>query len=168
MTNRTSRRTALRSLGALGAAAGLGGWLSRAPAMAATAYEVSLTEAQWKERLTPDQFDVLRKAGTERPGSSPLNAEKRAGIFECAGCELPVYSSKAKFESGTGWPSFYEPLSKDAVALEEDNTFFTKRTEVLCHRCGGHLGHVFDDGPKPTGKRYCMNGIALLFKPAAA
>ena len=117
--------------------------------------------------LKPDQYQVLRQADTERPGSSPLDKEKRAGIFSCAGCALPLFSSKTKFESGTGWPSFWQPMEK-AVVEDTDTSLFMKRTEVLCRRCGGHLGHVFDDGPKPTGLRYCMNGVELNFKPGAA
>jgi peptide-methionine (R)-S-oxide reductase len=123
-----------------------------------------LTEADWRNRLTPEQFNVLRKEGTERPGSSPLNHEKRKGTFACAGCDLPLFSSDTKFDSGTGWPSFYQPLP-NAVGTTTDRTFFMTRTEVHCDRCGGHLGHVFDDGPKPTGLRYCMNGLALKFAP---
>jgi peptide-methionine (R)-S-oxide reductase len=110
---------------------------------------------------------VLRHEGTERPGSSPLNKEHRKGIFACAGCDLPLYSSDTKFESGTGWPSFYQPLP-DAIRTTEDRSLFMARTEVHCRRCGGHLGHVFDDGPKPTGLRYCMNGVAMRFLPADA
>jgi peptide-methionine (R)-S-oxide reductase len=109
---------------------------------------------------------VLRKHDTERPGSSPLNTEHRAGTYHCAGCDLPVYSSAAKFESGTGWPSFTAPL-ENAVGTSIDRSLFAVRTEVHCRRCGGHLGHVFDDGPKPTGKRYCMNGAAMVFKPTS-
>ncbi len=123
-----------------------------------------LTEADWRKRLTAEQFNVLRKEGTERPGSSPLNHEKRKGTFACAGCDLPLFSSDTKFDSGTGWPSFYQPLP-NAVGTTTDRTFFMMRTEVHCERCGGHLGHVFDDGPKPTGLRYCMNGLALKFAP---
>ena len=125
-------------------------------------FEVSLSEAEWRKRLSPSQFAVLRKEETERPRSSPLNAEKRAGTYHCAGCELPVYPSKTKFESGTGWPSFWQPL-ENAVGTRPDKGLLFTRTEVHCRRCGGHLGHVFDDGPKPTGKRYCMNGAALRF-----
>lgn len=136
------------------------------PARAARAYEVTRTDDEWKKLLTAEQFYVLRKAGTERPYSSPLNKEKRAGTYACAGCALPLFSSKTKFESGTGWPSFYQPLAKNAVVEETDVTLGMRRTEVLCQRCGGHLGHVFDDGPKPTGLRYCMNGLALNFMPA--
>ncbi len=166
-----SRRTALVSLGTLGAAwAGLRGSLLSHGAQAAQPhpYEVTHTDAEWRKLLTPGQYEVLRHAGTEPPFSSPLDHEKRAGVFSCAGCGLPLFSSKTKFESGTGWPSFYEPLSKSAVDERTDTTFGMTRTEVLCHRCGGHLGHVFDDGPKPTGLRYCMNGLALRFTPAQA
>jgi len=128
-------------------------------------FEIELSEAEWRKRLTPDQFAVLRKHATERPGSSPLDREKRSGTFICAGCALPLFSSRTKFDSGTGWPSFYAPL-KNAVGTMTDRSLFMERTEVHCRRCGGHLGHVFDDGPKPTGLRYCMNGDAMKFMPA--
>lgn len=128
-------------------------------------FEITRTEEEWRELLTPQQYKILREEGTERPGSSPLNEEKRAGIFHCAGCDLAVYDAKTKYESGTGWPSFYEALP-DAVGTREDNSFFMKRTEVHCSRCGGHFGHIFDDGPQPTGKRHCINGLALTFKAA--
>ncbi len=144
---------------------GLRGLGFSAPAHAARAYEVTRTEAEWKKLLKPDQYHVLREAGTEYPGSSPLNKEKRAGTFQCAGCGLALFSSKTKFDSGTGWPSFWQPLD-NAVVEERDTSLFVARTEVLCRRCGGHLGHVFDDGPQPTGLRYCMNGVALHFKAA--
>ena len=123
-----------------------------------------LTDAEWRKRLTPAQYDVLRKHGTERAGTSPLNKEHRKGTFACAGCDLPLFASDTKFESGTGWPSFYKPLDH-AVEAKSDRSFFMTRTEVHCSRCLGHLGHVFDDGPKPTGLRYCMNGVALAFEP---
>lgn len=130
-------------------------------------FEVTLTEAQWRERLTTEQFGVLRKEHTERPYSSALNDEKREGVFNCAGCELPLYASATKYESGTGWPSFYQPID-NAIGTRVDNSLFSARTEVHCRRCGGHLGHVFNDGPQPTGKRYCMNGVSLAFEPATA
>ncbi|MEO7401187.1 MAG: peptide-methionine (R)-S-oxide reductase MsrB [Polaromonas sp.] len=162
-----SRRTTLLRLGALsGILAGTRG-LFASPAYAAPAYEVAHTDAEWQKLLTPEQFRVLRKAGTERPYSSPLDKEKRAGVFSCAGCALPLFSSKTKFESGTGWPSFWQPMDK-AVVEDIDTSLFMKRTEVLCRRCGGHLGHVFDDGPKPTGLRYCMNGVAMNFTAASS
>ena len=123
-----------------------------------------LSDAEWRKRLTPEQYIVLRGHGTERPGSSALLREHRKGTFACAGCDLPLFSSTAKFESGTGWPSFYQPLL-GAVATDTDKSFFMVRTEVHCRRCLGHLGHVFDDGPPPTGERYCMNGVALKFEP---
>jgi peptide-methionine (R)-S-oxide reductase len=124
--------------------------------------EVTKTEAEWRQILTPEQFRVLRQQGTERPYSSPLSKQSGTGIYHCAGCDLPLFASDTKFESGTGWPSFYAPLN-GAVDTSVDRKLFMTRTEVHCHRCGGHLGHVFDDGPAPTGKRYCMNGVALKF-----
>jgi|SRR5437899_2539902 len=122
------------------------------------------TEDDWRRTLTPEQFHVLREHGTERPGSSPLNYEKRSGTFVCAGCGQPLFSTDTKFESGTGWPSFFAPFER-GVETSTDNSLFMKRTEVHCARCGGHLGHVFPDGPPPTGQRYCMNGVALEFRP---
>ncbi len=127
--------------------------------------KISKSEEEWRRMLTPEQFHVLRKHGTERAGTSPLNAEKRDGTFMCAGCGKPLFRSDAKFESGTGWPSFFQPMSKEAVSEVEDRSFFMRRTEVRCADCDGHLGHVFRDGPKPTGLRYCMNGVALDFEP---
>lgn len=164
-----TRRNALLGMGALaGLFAGLRGLFASSTAQAAAparTYEVTHTDAEWRKLLPSDQFYVLRKAGTERPFSNPLDKEKRAGVFQCAGCALPLFSSKTKFESGTGWPSFWQPMNK-AVDEDVDTTFGMRRVEILCHRCGGHLGHVFDDGPKPTGLRYCMNGVALKFIPA--
>jgi peptide-methionine (R)-S-oxide reductase len=127
-------------------------------------FEVERTEAEWKALLGPAAFHVMREEGTERAGSSSLLNEHRAGIFLCAGCQLPLFSSKTKFESGTGWPSFYAALS-NAIETSEDSSLFALRTEVHCRKCGGHLGHVFPDGPPPTGQRYCMNGVALAFRP---
>jgi len=123
-----------------------------------------LSDMDWRQRLTANQYMILRQHGTERPGSSPLNKEKRKGTFACAGCDLPLFASETKFESGTGWPSFYQPLA-NAVETKSDRSLFMTRTEVHCSRCLGHLGHVFDDGPPPTGLRYCMNGVALKFLP---
>jgi peptide-methionine (R)-S-oxide reductase len=129
-----------------------------------TQFEVSKPDAEWQETLSPKQYEVLRCHGTEHRGTSPLNQEKRAGVFTCAGCGQPLFSSDTKFESGTGWPSFYAPLD-EAVETTEDRAHLMVRTEVHCRRCGGHLGHVFDDGPTPTGQRYCMNGVAMSFTP---
>jgi peptide-methionine (R)-S-oxide reductase len=141
-------------------------WPREGDAMAEPgSFEVQKSDEEWRRILTPAQYDVLRGHGTERPGTSPLNREKRKGIFACAGCDLPLFSSETKYESGTGWPSFYQPLP-NAVGTKEDRSLFMTRTEVHCRRCGGHLGHIFEDGPKPTGLRYCMNGVALKFVPA--
>jgi peptide-methionine (R)-S-oxide reductase len=140
-------------------------WMRDSRADAAT-FEVVKSDEEWKRLLSPAAYKVLRHEATERPGSSPLNKEHRKGIFACAGCDLPLFSSETKFESGTGWPSFYQPLP-EAVGTSTDRSLLMARTEVHCRRCGGHLGHVFDDGPKPTGLRYCMNGVALTFKPSA-
>ena len=129
----------------------------------AETFPVTRSEDEWRAKLSPAAYHVLRKHGTERAGTSPLNAEKRHGTFICAGCGQKLFASETKFESGTGWPSFYQPL-EGAVGITEDRSFFMTRTEVHCSRCGGHLGHVFDDGPRPTGQRYCMNGVAMDFK----
>jgi peptide-methionine (R)-S-oxide reductase len=163
-----NRRSILALLA--GGAAGYFGWrsLQGERAVAATAektFEIQKTSAEWRKILTPAQYNVLREHGTERAGTSPLNKEKRKGTYVCAGCELPVFSSDTKYESGTGWPSFWQPLP-DAIGTSTDYSFLMRRTEVHCRRCGGHLGHVFEDGPKPTGLRYCMNGVAMKFVPA--
>jgi peptide-methionine (R)-S-oxide reductase len=135
---------------------------------AARSFAVSYTPAEWKRRLGADAFAVLREESTERPFTSPLNKEKRAGTFVCRGCALPLFSSAHKFESGTGWPSFWQPINKAAIGTTSDRSFLMVRTEVHCSRCGGHQGHVFDDGPRPTGLRYCINGLSLSFVPAQA
>lgn len=165
--SKTTRRGFLA--GVSGAALlGAGAWAWRDSADASPAnkdmFEVTKTPTEWKARLTKQQYYVLRDHGTERAYSSPLNEEKRDGIYHCAGCDLALYSSEAKFDSGTGWPSFYEPLP-NAIGTSQDRSFFMTRTEVHCRRCGGHLGHVFEDGPPPTGLRYCMNGVAMTFAP---
>ena len=152
-----NRRYALKYAGISALGLGLSSRLAQA-------FEITKSDADWKKQLTPAQFAVLREENTESPNSSALLEEHREGTFACAGCDLPLFASTTKYDSGTGWPSFYEALPK-AVGTKEDNTLFSTRTEVHCSRCGGHLGHVFDDGPKPTGLRYCMNGAALKFVP---
>ena len=142
-------------------------WSGDAQAETAKSFEIAKTPGEWKKLLTSAQYYVLREHGTERPGTSPLNQEKRKGVYACAGCDLPLFSSETKYESGTGWPSFYDVLP-NAVGTKTDRSLFMTRTEVHCRRCGGHLGHVFNDGPKPTGLRYCMNGVALKFMPDKA
>jgi len=127
-------------------------------------FAMTKTDDEWRRELSPEQFHVLRKHGTEPPGSSPLNKEKRDGTFKCAGCGQPLFPADTKFESGTGWPSFWRPM-ENAVETTTDSSLFMTRTEVHCAQCGGHLGHVFPDGPAPTGLRYCMNGVALEFEP---
>ena len=165
MHRRTFLSTAMAAVGAAMTARAAGAGQAKAKAAAET-FEVTKTEEEWRKILTPTQFRILRKQETETPGTSPLNNEHRKGTFFCAGCDLPLYSSATKFDSGTGWPSFWDPLP-NAIGTSEDRSYFTVRTEVHCRRCGGHLGHVFDDGPKPTYKRYCMNGGAMVFKPGA-
>jgi peptide-methionine (R)-S-oxide reductase len=150
-----------------GSAIGLfGAFVPRWPALAA-AFAVSHTDAEWRKLLSPEQYAVLRESATERPGTSPLLDEHRAGVFTCAGCARDLFSSTTKFDSHTGWPSFWAPLD-GAVVTGSDQSLGMVRTAVSCSRCGGHLGHVFDDGPKPTGLRYCMNGVAMSFKPTTA
>ena len=162
------RRNFLKAGLAAGVAA-IGGmaFLRQGADAAEGTFPVSRSEAEWKKLLTPDQYAVLRQEATERPFSSALNDNKKAGLYVCAGCDTPVYSSKAKFDSGTGWPSFWEPVSATAVATTTDYKLIYPRTEVHCATCGGHLGHIFDDGPKPTGKRHCINGVAMNFKPGS-
>ena len=162
MAREFNRRVFIGTVGAGGV-----GWFLLQPQQvdAAKQFAVTKTPAEWKRTLGPQRYRILREAGTERPYSSPLNKEHRRGMFACAGCGLPLFSSTTKFDSRTGWPSFYRPLP-NAVVTKSDRSLMMERTEVLCRRCGGHLGHVFDDGPQPTGLRYCMNGLALTFRPA--
>ncbi|MER9329718.1 peptide-methionine (R)-S-oxide reductase MsrB [Mesorhizobium sp. M0488] len=155
------------TIGIVGAAATMLRMGKPEAARAAERFEVTKTEAEWKAILSPAAFDVLRKEGTEYPGTSPLLNEHRKGIFACAGCDLPVYPSETKFDSGTGWPSFWQEIA-NGIGKTEDRSLGMTRIEVHCRRCGGHLGHVFDDGPAPTGLRHCINGVALTFKPATA
>jgi peptide-methionine (R)-S-oxide reductase len=168
----TRRTFSLAGIGLVAAAAGIQRTTARAneESMAATAktatFEITKTPEEWRKQLTPEQFYVLREHGTERAGTSPLDKTYAAGTYECAGCALPLFSSETKFNSGTGWPSFFKPLD-NAVGNTIDNSYLMTRTEVHCRRCGGHLGHVFEDGPPPTGLRYCMNGVALKFVPKA-
>lgn len=161
-TKPTTRRALLGTFGLTAVGLFTLRWPSPAPAMK---FAVEKSDAAWLKQLGPERFRILRKAGTEIPYTSPLNKEHRKGTFVCAGCNQRLFASSTKFDSGTGWPSFYQPL-KGAVVTRGDNTFGMSRTEVLCARCGGHLGHVFPDGPKPTGLRYCMNGLAMKFVPA--
>jgi len=160
-----TRRRLLTTVGA--AAAGLAAWRWwPGGTVEAKTFEVTRSDADWRKQLTSAQYEVLRNHGTERPFTSPLDQEKRKGVFACAGCDLALFSSEAKYDSRTGWPSFYAPLP-NAVGTQTDYKLIVPRTEVHCRRCGGHLGHVFKDGPPPTGLRYCMNGVAMTFKPAS-
>lgn len=162
----TDRRKFIRtglSLGALAAIFRPSRGEAQAPA-AAPRFEVTKSDEEWRKQLTPEQYYVLRKHGTERAGTSPLDKQYGPGTYACAGCDLPLFTAATKYDSRTGWPSFYAPM-ENAVGTTVDRSFLMTRTEVHCRRCGGHLGHVFDDGPKPTGLRYCMNGVALKFLP---
>ena len=163
-----SRRVLLLWGGAAGLAAAWGAASGSKTGDAAETFEVTHSDAEWHKLLTAEQYAVLREASTERPFTSPLLNEHRRGNFACAGCSLDVFSSSTKFDSGTGWPSFWTPLNPKVIVTTRDTSFFMVRTAVSCARCDGHLGHVFDDGPQPTGLRYCMNGLALTFKPAVA
>lgn len=159
----TTRRGFLTGVAGLGAFFGPVAWM----AARAETFAVTKTDSEWHKILTADQFAVLRKSGTERPFTSALLDEHRKGTFTCAGCDNALFSSDTKFDSGTGWPSFWAPLDH-GVGEEKDSTFGMERTAIHCEHCGGHIGHVFNDGPKPTGLRYCMNGVAMGFKPLAA
>ena len=164
-----TRRLMLAGAGVVAAAAAFR-WVPEAGAGDAGPPEnfpLTRTDAEWRARLSPDQYAILRRSSTERPFTSPLNDEHRRGTFSCAGCEQAAFASDTKFDSGTGWPSFWQPL-EHAVRRRDDRAFGMTRSEVHCSRCGGHFGHVFDDGPQPTGLRYCMNGVALVFAPTAA
>ena len=159
------RRLLLAGAGALATLAGLR-WLTGSDVEAAGSFEIQKSDDEWRRLLTKQQYEVLRLHRTEIPGSSPLDSEKRKGTFSCAGCSLALFSSETKYDSKTGWPSFYRPLP-NAIGTATDYVLLVPRTEVHCRRCGGHLGHVFKDGPPPTGLRYCINGVAMLFAPDA-
>ncbi len=166
-TSQTPTPAATTGSNPAGAAPAMPDYRYDLPAQVGQVTEFDTTQAYWKEILTNQEYEVLREDGTERSFSSPLNEEKHAGVFACRACGLPLFSSSTKFESGTGWPSFYEPINTAYVKEETDNTYGMERTEVSCARCGGHQGHIFPDGPQPTGLRYCINGVALNFVPEA-
>lgn len=153
------------SIGAVGGLASMSVLGARTSDAATGTFEITRSDAEWRAMLTPLQYKVMREEGTERAGTSPLDKNYADGIYECRGCALPLYSSEAKYDSGTGWPSFYQSL-QGAIETKPDRKLFSVRTECHCRRCGSHLGHIFDDGPKPTGKRHCLNGVSLVFKPA--
>lgn len=161
MNKRVFLKFGLAAMGIMGLFRALGSQ-NKVRAESGSAFEVTKTDAEWRSVLTPAQYNVLRQQGTERPYSSTLNDQHAQGSYHCAACDLPLFSSETKFDSGTGWPSFYAPI-EGAIATTTDNALFMTRVEVHCRRCGGHLGHVFDDGPAPTGQRYCMNGVSLNF-----
>lgn len=165
LDRRTVISGTLVATGAVGIA-NLSGLFSDAKAKTGGTFKINRTPEQWKQRLGASRYRILRQAGTERAYSSPLNAEKRAGVFACAGCNLGVYKSDTKYDSRTGWPSFWAPIAKNRIGTTTDYKIGYARTEVHCARCGGHLGHIFNDGPKPTGKRHCINGLSLKFIPA--
>jgi peptide-methionine (R)-S-oxide reductase len=165
MSRRTILLTAATGLGVAGTVGLTRPWGAGAADGTAKAFEVVHSDAEWRALLTPQQYEVLRQHGTERAGSSPLDKLYAPGTYLCAGCDLPVFASSTKFDSGTGWPSFFAPI-EGGIGTSEDRSWLMVRTEVHCRRCGGHLGHVFSDGPPPTGLRYCLNGVALKFVPA--
>ena len=164
MNSTIDRRGLLGGAGLALAGAAMLRWPVSASGAASSRFAVAHSPEQWRRLLGPQRFAVLRQGSTERPHSSPLDKERRTGVYTCAGCALPLFASATKFESGTGWPSFWKALPR-GVATKKDRSMLMERIEVLCSRCGGHLGHLFDDGPRPTGLRYCMNGLALRFRP---
>jgi peptide-methionine (R)-S-oxide reductase len=167
MKRRDLLKSTFLTLGTVAIARKFGMATARAEETTTEVFEITKTPEEWHKILTPEQFAVLREESTERPGTSAFLEEHRKGTFHCAGCDLAAYSSDTKFDSGTGWPSFYDALP-DAIRTKEDSSLFSVRTEIHCRRCGGHFGHRFDDGPQPTGMRHCLNGVALTFKPLAA